>query len=125
MVVMQKYTPFSILTIAMLFSVDLAHADYAPRVQLLEYDIGNNRYMVFPGITQLSGGDYIRFCHIGNQITPYVLIDTVKQEYSADVIINDGKGNLHGLIAIPESVDYWDIVGLRINGHYFEWQPDN
>ena len=125
LVVMQKYVLFAILTIATLCSVNLTCADYEPRVQLLELDIGNNRYLVFPGITQLSEGDYIRFCHTGHQITPYVQIDTKEQEYLADIIVTEGKRNLHGMIAIPESVNYRDIVGLRINGHYFEWQPDN
>ncbi|MGB5474894.1 MAG: hypothetical protein WBQ78_15645 [Gammaproteobacteria bacterium] len=122
---MQKYVLLAILTIATLCVVKLACADYGPRVHLLELDIGNNRYLVFPGITRLSEGNYIRFCHIGHQITPYVLIDTKEQEYLADIKITEGKSNLHGMIAIPESVNYRDILGLRINGHHFEWQPDN
>jgi hypothetical protein len=124
-VVMQKYVLLAILTIATLCAVKLTCADYGSKVQLLELDIGNNRYLVFPGITRLSEGNYIRFCHIGHKITPYVLINTKEQEYLADIKITEGKSNLHGMIAIPESVNYRDILGLRINGHHFEWQTNN
>lgn len=123
--IMRKILLFSALMFLLVYSVNQALTFNENKTELLELEVGSEKYLVFPDILQMSEGGFIRFICINPETVPYLIIVTIQNEYTVQEIIYSDKANKFGLIRIPVFANQEVIYGLRINGHFLEWSSND
>ena len=87
--------------------------------QLIEITVGAEKFHIFPRYLVLSDGIYIRFMCLGAQCSPYIIVVTKQDAHFANDVIYRTDNLRFGLIRLTEKMLKEEIVGLRINVHFF------